>query len=115
MSTQSIELPLPDFGEDRPYALVGTARAKPGLADALEQRLVSLVAPTRKEKGALAYHVHRDRTDRDLFVFYEVWHSAAALRSHLAQPYIQAFLAERSDYLVDDLDIRWLRMSSDWH
>jgi Antibiotic biosynthesis monooxygenase len=38
----------------------GTARAKPGQGKALEERLLALVAPTRREPGVLAYHVHRD-------------------------------------------------------
>jgi quinol monooxygenase YgiN len=92
--------------------LVGTARARSGQADALEQRLLALVEPTRREEGALDYHVHRDRADRDLFVFYETRSSIEALKRHLAQPYIEAFLADRMNYLEGDLDIRWLAMCS---
>lgn len=112
MSNTPLDLPPPDLDEHGPYALVGSARARPGLADALEARLVSLVAPTRREVGALAYHVHRDRADRDLFVFYEVWRDIAALQAHFGQPHITAFLADRADYLEGDLEVRWLRMSS---
>ena len=112
MSNAPPDLPPPDLGERGPYALVGSARARPGLADALEARLVSLVGPTRLEAGALAYHVHRDRADRDLFVFYEAWRDIAALRAHFTQPHIVAFLADRGDYLEGDLEVRWLRMSS---
>ncbi|KSB88491.1 hypothetical protein AS593_23360 [Caulobacter vibrioides] len=82
------------------------------MADQLEARLVSLVAPTRREAGCVAYHVHRDRTDRDLFVFYEAWSDRAALLKHFEEPYILAFLADRADYLDGELDVRWLRMSS---
>jgi quinol monooxygenase YgiN len=114
MNNSDLSLPSPDSDETGPYALVGTARAKSGFADALETRLVSLVGPTRQESGALAYHVHRDRADRDLFVFYEVWSSVETLRAHLAQPYIQAFLRDRQSYLIGDLDIRWLRMGSSY-
>ena|SRR5690349_15696935 len=112
MTNADLSLMPPDPDETGPYALVGTARAKPDLADVLERRLVLLVEPTRREPGALAYHVHRDRVDRRLFVFYEAWSDIEALRAHLTQPYIQAFLAERKDLLDGDLDVRWLRMSS---
>ena len=112
MSNSPLGPPEPDADEASPYALVGTARAKPGRADDLEVRLVSLVAPTREEEGCLAYHVHRDRADRDLFVFYEAWSSLAALREHFGEPYIVSFLADRADYLDGDLDVTWLRMSS---
>lgn len=112
MSTESLALPLPAADETGPYALVGTARAKPGQADALEHRLLALVEPTRQEEGALDYHVHRDRADPNLFVFYETWSSVEALKRHLSQPYIAAFLADRMIYLEGDLDIRWLVMRS---
>lgn len=112
MSKTGIDLPLPQPGETGPYALTGTARAKPGRADALEERLVALVAPTRLEEGAVAYHVHRDRADPLQFHFYEVWRSRADLQEHLAMPYVAAFLADRADYLDGDLDITWLRMAS---
>lgn len=112
MSNTPFGPPLPDAGETGPYALVGTARARSGMADQLEERLVSLVAPTRQEAGCLAYHVHRDRADRDLFVFYEAWSDRAALLKHFDEPYILGFLADRADYLDGELDVRWLRMSS---
>lgn len=111
MSNVAPDLPLPDEDEDGPYALVGTARARDGLADALETRLVAMVAPTREEPGVLAYHVHRDRADRSRLVFYEAWRSIDDLRRHLEQPYVQSFLSERHHYLLGDLDIIWLRMS----
>ena len=112
MSTTAPDLPLPDSDETGPYALVGSARAKTGKADALEGRLVSMVAPTRREAGALAYHVHRDRADRSRFVFYEAWRSIDDLKAHFSEPHVASFLEERHDYLEGDLEITWLRMSS---
>jgi len=112
MSNAPFGPPPPDADETGPYALIGTARARPGMADQLEVRLVSLVAPTRREAECVAYHVHRDRADRDLFVFYEAWSDRAALMAHFDEPYIVSFLADRADYLDGELDVRWLRMSS---
>ena len=112
MSSNSPELPMPDAGEDGLYTLVGTAIAKPGMADHLEARLVSMVEPTRKEPGVLAYHVHRDRADVNRFVFYEAWRSLEDLRRHFDAPYVAAFLEDRHRYLEGDLEITWLRMVS---
>jgi quinol monooxygenase YgiN len=112
VSNQALSLPTPDEGEAGPYSLVGKALAKPGLADALEERLVSMVAPTRREAGCLAYHVHRDRADRSLFVFYEAWRSLDDLERHFQEPHVSAFLEDRHQYLDGDLDVTWLRMAS---
>lgn len=112
MSSPAFTLPIQDRDETGPYALAGQARAKAGKADALEAALIALVAPTRQEDGALQYHVHRDRADPDLFVFYEVWASASHLEAHILQPYMQDFLARRHTLLEGDMDVRWLRMAS---
>lgn len=112
MSSSDFILPAKERNESGPYALVGQARAQAGKAEALEVALVALVEPTRGEDGVLQYHVHRDRADPDLFVFYEVWASAGHLEAHLSQPYVHDFLAQRHTLLAGDMDVRWLRMAS---
>lgn len=114
MSDNVIILPAADAGESGTYAVTGSAIARPGLEDGLEQQLLSLVAPTRAEPGVQAYHVHRSRSQREKFVFYEVWESAAALQQHLQQPYIQAFLASRFDWLAEEMQVTFLKMVSDY-
>ena len=114
MSDNEIILPAVDAGESGPYAVTGSVVARAGLEDALEQQLLSLVAPTRAERGVLAYHVHRSRSQRGKFVFYEVWESAEALQPHLQQPYIQAFLAARFEWLAEDMQVTFLKMASDY-
>ncbi|WP_083198273.1 putative quinol monooxygenase [Pararhizobium polonicum] len=114
MSNADFTLPEPDADDVAPYTLVGQARARPGQEDALERVLLSLVAPTRREAGALEYHVHRDRADPCLFVFYEAWQSLGHLKAHLQQPYIIDFLSRRMDYLAEDMDVRWLKMASSY-
>ena len=112
MSSPAFTLPAQGTDETGPYALAGQARAKAGMADVLEAALLALVEPTRAEDGVLQYHVHRDRADPDLFVFYEVWTSTAHLEAHLSQPYVVDFLAKRHTMLAGDMDVRWLRMAS---
>ncbi|QRM57795.1 putative quinol monooxygenase [Sinorhizobium sp. BG8] len=112
MSSVAFELPAQAENETGPYALAGKARAKAGKADELEATLIALVGPTREEEGALQYHVHRDRADRELFVFYEVWASVGHLEAHLAKPYIQAFLKNRHELLAGEMEISWLQMAS---
>lgn len=89
-----------------PVALVGVARPRPERASDLEALLLSFVAPTRAEEGAIDYVLHT-AANGDL-VFYERWRSAADLAAHLALPHMQDFQQRRMDYLAEDLDIRWL-------
>jgi quinol monooxygenase YgiN len=112
VSNLAFALPEPDTGETGPYALVGQARARPGMADRLEQTLVRLVAPTRQETGALQYHVHRDRADPNFFVFYEAWASLADLQAHLEMPYIRSFLDGHTELVDGEMQVTWLKMAS---
>ncbi|MFX0578675.1 putative quinol monooxygenase [Nocardia nepalensis] len=97
---------------DMPYALIGFARPKPERAAELQELLLSFVAPTRAEDGALEYHFHEDKNDPGTYVFYEVWRSKEDLDRHLALPHLKAFWDKRMEYLEQDLDIRWLTMHS---
>jgi quinol monooxygenase YgiN len=105
-------LPEPSEGELGPYCVIARHRAKPGLADALERRMIADLAMTRSEAGCLQFHIHRDRSDPYLFVVYEVWRDIAALRHHFAQPYVQRFVAEASAYEPGDMEVEWLIMAS---
>jgi hypothetical protein len=44
-----------------------------------------------------------------VIAFYELWSSGDALRGHLAQPRMQAFLARRMELLAEDLEISFFR------
>ncbi|MER5930837.1 putative quinol monooxygenase [Streptomyces sp. NPDC002054] len=96
----------------QPFTLVGTARPRPERAAELKQLLLSFVEPTRRESGCLEYHVHEDRDEPGLFVFYEAWRSRADLDAHLALPHIRDFQERRMDYLESDLEVRFLTMHS---
>ncbi|GAB0104298.1 hypothetical protein JMUB6875_32720 [Nocardia sp. JMUB6875] len=99
--------------EDRtPFALMGLAHPKPERAAELKDLLLSFVAPTRDEPGALEYHFHEDADDPSTFVFYEVWRSKQDLDRHLELPHMREFWSRRMDYLERDLELRFLSMQS---
>jgi len=112
MAAASLTFPEPLPGETEPYALWATVRARPGKGDALAERLLALVAPSRAEPGAVDYHVHRDREDPDLFALYEAWASIDAFRAHLATPHFQAFQSDLASVMQGDFDTRFVRTIS---
>lgn len=91
-----------------PIGVYGFARSRPGRAADLEQLLLSVVEPTRREPGSLQYQIHRDLADPTTLVFYELWRSAEDLRRHLASPELARIGQASLDYLRDDLEIHWL-------
>jgi quinol monooxygenase YgiN len=107
-------LPDPDPGENGPYCLISRHRAKPGLADAYEKRMLADLDRTRAEPGALLFYIHRDRSDRNLFVLYEVWRDVKALRDHFREPYVLRFVADSAEYIDGNMEVQWLVMAGDY-
>jgi quinol monooxygenase YgiN len=107
-------LPLPLPAESGPYCVIAKHRALPGMADAYERRMLSDLAATRSEMGALQFHIHRDRHDRDLFVIYEIWKDVEALRRHFDTAYVKRFVVDSAKYIDGDMDVQWFVMISDY-
>jgi quinol monooxygenase YgiN len=108
------KLPEPSPGETSPYCVIAIHRAKPGLADALEKRMLADIERTRAEPGALQFHIHRDRFDRNLFVIYEVWQNRDALRNHFEKPFVKDFVADSAEYEEGNMEVQWLTMASEY-
>ena len=72
--------------------VVAQVKAKPGMENAVQQELLSLVAPSRKDAGCLNYDLHQARDNPALFMFHENWASKAHLEAHLQKPDLQAVL-----------------------
>ena len=106
-------LPDPDPGETGPYCLIAKHRARPGLADAYEKRMLADLERTRAETGAFQFYIHRDRFDRNLFVIYEVWRDVKALREHFEEPYVLQFVADSAQYIEGNMEVQWLVMAGD--
>ncbi|WP_244813682.1 putative quinol monooxygenase [Caballeronia sp. Lep1P3] len=75
-------------------AVVAIFVAKPGKEEELRKVLEANVEPTRKERGALQYDLHRDIKEPRRFIFVERWESEAALAEHGQSAHIQAFRAK---------------------
>ncbi len=67
---------------DGAIILVAEIKAKSDDIEAVKKALKAMVAPTRKEKGCLAYNLHQSKKDKSVFMFYEQWASQAALDEH---------------------------------
>jgi quinol monooxygenase YgiN len=73
--------------------VVAQVKAKPGKESLVQQELLSLVAPSRKDAGCLNYDLHQSLDNPAIFMFHENWTSKAHLDQHLQKPDLQAVLA----------------------
>ena len=69
--------------------VVAKLKAKSGEAEKMEEALRGMVAKVAQEPGTLTYTLHRAQQDPCLFLFYEKYKDAAALKAHSATPYFK--------------------------
>ena len=85
---------------DKKVTVVARIRAKEGMEEKVKQELMSLVGPTRSEKGCINYDLHQSTEDKSLFMFYENWVSKKDLDEHLAMPYMKSHLEKVKELLA---------------
>ncbi len=91
------------------FVVVAHFHAKPGHEQALERLLMSLVEPTRAERGCLQYDLHRDEQDPRQYLFYEIWASREAWDAHMAAPHLKAFASSVEEFLAEPLRLWQMR------
>jgi quinol monooxygenase YgiN len=108
------KLPEPAPEETGPYCVIAKHRAKPGKADDYERRMLADLEKTRADPGALQFHIHRDRSDPNLFVIYEVWSDIHALSEHFKTPFVNQFVIDSAEYIEGNMEVQWIVMASEY-
>ena len=86
--------------------LIAIHVAKKGLGDQLQNILVKVIEPTRKEEGNIAYVLHRSMDNSDELMFDEIWVDKESLDLHLKQPYIISAVEQMTSILAKPVDLR---------
>jgi quinol monooxygenase YgiN len=86
--------------------VVARISAKPDKVAELKSVLLSLIGPTRMEKGCISYQLCESKTDAGDFVFVEEWASAAAINAHMTTAHVQEAFAKAQSLLASPPDIR---------
>ena len=87
-----------------PLTLVVHITAKPGKAEEVKAYLISLLAPTREEKGCEYYDFYTDNEDDHKFHFVEAWTTVEDWQAHNDTPHIKAFI-DYIDEAIDDVGV----------
>ena len=86
--------------------VVAHIHAKAGKEQELKAILMTLMEPTRKEKGCREYRLYQNNQDRSDFTFVEEWDSDAVLEIHLKTPHVQAALSQVPALVDAEPDVR---------
>ena len=83
-------------------------KTKPGKRDDFIKAAESVIAATRAEAGCLKYELYASTEDADGLMYYEEWHSRAALEEHMKAPHLTAFkkLREERGLIDGAADVR---------
>jgi quinol monooxygenase YgiN len=74
--------------------------AKNGLTSQLENILLNLISPTRKEEGNIAYVLHHSIDNPNELMFDEIWVDNESLVEHLKQQYVMSALAQAASLVA---------------
>ena len=87
--------------------LIATMKARSGKEELVKEVLLSLISPTRAEKGCVTYILHQDCDDKSLFMFYETWTSKESLDEHLKTPHLKDLLDRSDELFAAPLEIKF--------
>ncbi len=85
--------------------VVARVVALPDKVEAVKSILISIVLPTRQEKGCIKYELLQNNAEPRDFTFVEEWESESLLEKHLASSHIEAASLELKDLLTVPPDI----------
>lgn len=80
-------------------------KAKPDKEKDLEAAFRKMVADVATEEGTLTYTLHRSQKDSGVFMFYEQYQDADALKFHSATPHFKALFKTIQPFLDGPADI----------
>jgi quinol monooxygenase YgiN len=89
---------------EQEITLVVKTTAKKGSEDAVKKELLTLVEPTRKEKGCIQYNLHVE-TNTGVFVFYEIWENNDVLQLHTRTDHFKNTMGNVKDLLEKPMDV----------
>lgn len=92
--------------------VVARFKALGGMEDKLRELLLTLIGPSRSDKGCINYDLHQSIEDPTIFVFYENWSGKDSLDRHSATAHVQAFRSKATDLLAEPPELILLEMIS---
>lgn len=88
-----------------PLVMIARFRARPGRADMLRSRLVTMVEMTVVEAGCLRYELHVDEGDPEHLVLVEMWRDGFTLDQHMHTRHVRDLLQDLPELAVGDIEM----------
>lgn len=85
--------------------VVARLKARAGREERLKETLLELVAPTRREEGAVRYELHESLENPGEYMFFEIWRTRKDLEVHMTTPHFRGFMEKAKDLLSEPGDV----------
>jgi quinol monooxygenase YgiN len=92
--------------------IIAYARARQDKLDALGERLLALVEPSRREPGCINYDVHQSNDDPAVWCVYENWCSPDDLTAHFETSHMVEFVNNAPVLVEGNINLQRLTMRS---
>jgi quinol monooxygenase YgiN len=87
------------------YIALAVLKAKEGKRKNLQEELLKLIEPTRKEKGCLEYLLFEDKNENGIFYMREAFENKTAFDEHLSSDYFQNFESQLEELLLNPIQL----------
>jgi quinol monooxygenase YgiN len=77
-----------------PVIVIALVKVKPGTEERFKKHALSILKPTRAEKGNKFYNFNQSLTDSTVFDTYEEWENMEAFEAHLTMSHMEVFFSQ---------------------
>ena len=81
--------------------ILARIEAKKETKKLVQDEVLKLIEPTRKEKGCIQYELFQDNEQSELFFFIETWESNKLWKLHMESKHLKNFIEQTEGALVD--------------
>jgi quinol monooxygenase YgiN len=86
--------------------VAGSVKVKPDKREDFIALSKTFIEPSRSEPGSISYSFYEDETEKNNFLFFELWKDRAALDYHFQTPYFHEFVEKSPDLLAKPAQIK---------
>jgi len=94
------------------YITIAILKARPGKRDQLQEALLKLIDPTRKEAGCIEYMLFENKNEKGIFYMREAFMDKTAFDEHLASTHFQNFAKQADELLTEPVQLIELERAS---
>ncbi len=109
MRVETTDIAKLQIKTEKSIRVLAFMEAKEGKGQELVNHILTIVEPTRKEGGNIAYVPHVSLDNPDQILVDEIWTSKEALDNHFNTLHMKDILPKIESLLVEPLDIRIYR------